>query len=230
MLAAAPLPPCPACGDGLGAEEGELGTCRRCGRSFALTIIAPPGQIYRNAPIVELEPARAPSPGWGINVVHDGPRATEMRIGRPHRLYVFQARVAGSLAIGSIVPILLLLHGAPAFAATMSWLVAAWFLFVWATLLLTPDPRHEYDALSVGPDAAGEPKIVWKTVREGVCVTLKTVEPSRLIGAHDAGDHVRLDLEGRGEWRVGAGLGAPARARRWLAARFAELAQRAPER
>jgi len=31
------------------------------------------------------------------------------------------------------------------------------------------------------------------------------------------------------DWRVGAGLNAPARARRWLAARFAELAQRAPD-
>src|SRR5215470_10781934 len=169
-MVAAQLPPCPACGDGLGAEDGELGVCRRCGRSFALTVVSPPGQIYRTTPIVELEPARTPSPGWGIHVVHDGPRATEMRIGRPIRLYVVQARAVGSLAIAAIVPVLLLLHGAPVFAAIMSWLVAAWIPFVLATLFLTPNPRQDYDALCVGPDVAGESQLVWKTVREGVCV------------------------------------------------------------
>jgi hypothetical protein len=85
-----------------------------------------------------------------------------------------------------------------------------------------PSPAIEHDVLSV---AKGGGRLVWQIIRQKVRVAERTVELAQLVGAHDAGDCIRIDLDGGDEWRVGQGLGVPARARRWVAERVAQLAR-----
>lgn len=213
---------CPACGSGL-TGDGPRRTCPRCGRPFALTISQPVAvDVYRAAPIVEIEPVRDRRPGFGVLVMEDGP-GLELRIGDARMMTRARATAIVSMGIAGLWAVVEKLSAGWTWAAAFSAsLVICLFVFTIYLVSRAVDPALDHDALAV----SGE-NLVWKIIRRKVCVEERTAPLADLIGAHDEGDAIRLDFGGGNVWRVARGLGVPARARRWVAERVALLT---PER
>lgn len=217
-----PLPPCPSCQARLLGDERRR-TCERCGRAFALAIGEPvSGEVYRAAPIVDIVPVRERPPALGVVVMKDDDELA-LRVGDARMMSRPRATalVAGSISIAWAV-FEKFTRGWSVAAALCAGLVV---FFVAMTLYLVsrdPSPAIEHEVLSV---AEGGGSLVWQIVRQKVRVAERTVALAELVGAHDEGDCIRIDLEGREPWRVGQGLGVPARARRWVAERVAQLAK-----
>lgn len=212
------LPPCPVCGGQVVSEKGERG-CSRCGRGFTAVVeSSPPGAVYRATALVHLDTLRERRPlGPGLRIGKAG--ALDVSIGGPSlcsREWQTISRYAGifALALGCM-------------SMTTNGDVELWS-FLPGLLLLTIDVvlrRAKYDHLTV--DAG---RLTLQRFRGKECLTTESVNLESLIGAHDAGDHIRVDLDDGRALKVGAGLRARRHVRRWVARRMADLIPARDER
>jgi len=216
-----PLPSCPSCHARLVGDDRRR-TCERCGRAFALAIGEPvSGEVYRAAPIVDLVPVRERPPALGVVVMKDDAELA-LRVGDARMMSRPRATalIAGSTSL--VWAIFEKLTRGWSVAAALCAGVVVFFLAM--TLYLVsrdPSPAIEHEVLSVTQGGG----LVWQIFRRKMRVAERTVALGELVGAHDAGDCIRVDLDGGESWRVGKGLAVPARARRWVAERLARLAR-----
>ena len=205
---------CPTCAAQL-VLDGERQVCAACGRAFELTVVeADAGaSVYRSAPIVDLAPLRYEVPWSGVIVARDDVeldlRICPAGVGRWGQW---------ALRLASLASVVTGLFARPAGAYVIVGLGVGVFL-----LFLSAKPPPDHDAVTIVQTGSGPPMLRWTVERNHAIVQQSAAELGGLTGAHDGGDHVRIELSDGTAWKVGEGLRLSLASRRWLTWRLSKL-------
>jgi hypothetical protein len=175
------------------------------------------GGVYRHAPVVELVPVQERTPLVGLRRFDGKMSALDVSIGNAWGTNWGMNRAVIAKSAISAAPIVLLIV-----ALNAEWPRWTWFIFALGMILDLVNSvvmlRTVRDRITV---AGGY--LTWKREHAAQIVPMGTVELSRVTRVHDAGDHIRVDLEDGTFWEVGKGLKVPRRVRRWVARRVAQF-------
>jgi len=222
-----PVPPCPVCATAL-VLDGDRRSCPRCGRAFTVKVVgAALGSVYREAPGVDLVPARHRAPVAGLSV---GGRTLglEVSIGNPWGTNG-ATRAKFALSMSAVASLICLLVGVLG-TSLWGWIPPAWAWVLIAIPMLLDSLNgmvsimSARDRITIETVAGGSlGSLVWTRRRGSKLLKDEQVALSRVTGVHDAADHIRVDLDDGSFWEIGKGLNVPRRVRRWVAGRVAEL-------
>src|SRR5262249_19158048 len=154
------------------------------------------GSLYRSAPIVDLAPLRYKVPWSGITVARDD-AALDIRLNPPWlgRWSEWALRGVALAALADGIWASGIARGPGVFLK----MLIGFFVF----LFMSVRSPSDHDALTLIQTGWGPPLLRWTVQRQRKIRSEAAAELGTLIAAHDAGDHVRIELSDGRSWKVG---------------------------